>query len=306
VDGFVIERALGSGLSGTSFMAWTQGAGGRAGSRRVAVKLCHPTRCRLLPWSQALTQERDERLVRYDAVGPDGGDGWKGYYATDLLTLLSYPDALGRLTLAERLEVVAEAAEALAVLHAQNLAHGTIKPSNVLLRRNHKGQVRPLITDLGLQPVYDPAFHDQPEVAVRLYPYLAPEAVEGFREGDPGRAFGPSQDCYGLGALMCALGTGAGPGAELFTNTRSQAPAAAIEDLLAAKRRGGGWFIHALPEPQAESTSYDRPGPDLRRVNQLLAAALSPDPRHRPRASQLASTLRESISSPSTSQPCSP
>ena len=100
----------------------------------------------------------------------------------------------------------AESAEALRYLHAQGIAHGDIKPGNLLLSAG--GHVT--LTDFGMArvaagplrpPGYEPTVADL-HGAIRGTPdYLAPECLRG---GPPT----PAADLYALGATFFLLRTG--------------------------------------------------------------------------------------------------
>jgi serine/threonine protein kinase len=86
-------------------------------------------------------------------------------------------------------------------IHAQQLIHGDLKPSNILLARTPEGLV-PKVADFGL--VHDLA--SAPKSAGQGTPgYSAPEWLEGSAEIDP-RA-----DLFSLGALLYRMLTGRPP-----------------------------------------------------------------------------------------------
>ena len=142
----------------------------------------------------------DDPATLLDAPTPSADTALVSLTAADLLaSKRGVP-----LSLLERLW--AESAEALRYLHAQGIAHGDVKPGNLLLSAG--GHVT--LTDFGMArvdagplrpPGYEPTLADL-RGAVRGTPdYLAPECLRG---GPPT----PEADLYALGATFFLLRTG--------------------------------------------------------------------------------------------------
>ncbi len=277
VDDYALGSPIGVGLTGTTFLATRSGADGHL--RQVALKLCHPARSVVAPWAVRLMDDLDPRVVRYEAVGAPEAR-WSGYWVTDVIRAEPLERVVEDAPFARRLRAAVEVAEAVAALHREGLVHGHLLPQNVLMRRERGGVLVPLVTDVGVRLRLDAAAHDTPEAAPRLYPFLAPEAVEWLGAGDPGPAE-PQADVYSLGALLCALLTGAGPG--LADGARSRA------ELLRAKARRA-YFVAALLDPDEHV--------DLSGVNDVLQRSLSPRPADRPAAAEFARALRGAVMSP--------
>lgn len=119
---------------------------------------------------------------------------------------------LERLALAERLELGAKVAEALAAAHSVGVLHKDIKPDNVLVMRGAEGSWKIKLADFGLGRVaagdllglgpfgFSFAFSEADSGAGTLG-YLAPELVEG-------KAATVQADLYSLGVLIYQLVAG--------------------------------------------------------------------------------------------------
>ena len=112
---------------------------------------------------------------------------------------------------AERLEVVAQIADALDTVHAAGIYHRDIKPANILLTRREDGALRGKLTDFGLGAAQDPDLL-RSIAASRVgglsgtWDYIAPE----LRHGGPPSA---QSDIYSLGLTLYQIwwGTWSGP-----------------------------------------------------------------------------------------------
>lgn len=277
VDDYALGSRIGVGLTGTTYLAARSGPDGRL--RQVALKLCDPSRSVVMPWAPRLMEEVDPRVVRYEAVGPRDAR-WAGYWVTDVIRAEPLDAVVEGAPFERRLRLALEVAEAVAALHRDRLVHGHLLPQNVLVRRERGGTLVPLVTDVGVRLRLDGAGHDGPDVAPRLFPYLAPEAVSALAAADGG-ALEPPADVYSLGALLCALLTGVGPG--LAEGERAR------DEILRSKLRRT-YSVGALLD-------LDEPV-DLECVNDLLQRSLAPRPGDRPGASEFALALRDALVHP--------
>lgn len=276
VDDYALETALGTGCTGTTWLGSFRGRGGLR--REVVVKLLAPERAALLPGSDGFLRERDPRVVRYEALERPHG-GRPAYTVTDRARGRPWETLREESSLAQRVGVLRGLAEALAALHAAGQVVGDLRPTNLLVRRGHGGALVPLLLDAGVVPVRDPAWHDAPERALALFPYLAPEAHAAFRPGTRLMS-GPWQDVWSLGATACALLTGAAPGTLEGERTPDQ-----IER---GKRRRVA--LVGLPEPGAPL--------DFDRLNLVLERTLARDPGERPPALWVADALQACLTRP--------
>ncbi len=124
--------------------------------------------------------------------------------------------------LGERLEVVAQVADALDTVHAAGIYHRDIKPSNILLTRRADGRLQAKLTDFGLGAAEDPdvlksVSTSRVEGVAGTWDYIAPELREGGHAS-------PQSDLYSLGLALLQIATGrlrapAGPGWEQFVES---------------------------------------------------------------------------------------
>ncbi len=109
--------------------------------------------------------------------------------------------ASGPMEIERACQVIAEAAEALSIAHAQGIIHRDVKPSNLLLSRNGRCK----LADFGLARFDDP---DDPNSVrgecVGTPCYIAPELPLGQKAT-------PQSDIYSLGCTLWFLLTGRSP-----------------------------------------------------------------------------------------------
>lgn len=309
VDDYTLGPAVASTLVGDVHPASAPVGDGRV--RQVAVTLCSATRCKLdLRAAEALLREVHPAVVRYEAIGGPGAYASRadtratlqdvggasaargahgpprealagpearrhgGWMASDLVRREPLEAAIEGTSVVERVRVARTVAEALAALHARGVVHGHLNPTSVVLRREPTGALAPLVVEVGARPLLDHGaqpWHHRPEVALQLYPFLAPEAVEPLRAG---RAPDPPADVHALGALLAALLTGRAPG----TLEGEETPEAILRSK--ARRRH---LVAATLDPDELL--------DLQGLNDLLARCLAPRPADRPSAAEAAAAL---------------
>ncbi|HEX6755373.1 MAG TPA: serine/threonine-protein kinase [Mycobacteriales bacterium] len=104
----------------------------------------------------------------------------------------------GRIPPARVLDIVSQAALALAEAHRLGMVHRDVKPGNLLIRRSD-GAVK--ITDFGIARAADAVPLTQNGMVVGTAQYFSPEQAEG-------RPVGPASDVYSLGvvAYECLAG----------------------------------------------------------------------------------------------------
>lgn len=125
-------------------------------------------------------------------------DGPRPYYVMPYLPGGSVAAHAGRLSAGQLQTVATEVATALADLHAQWIAHGDVKPDNILLSADgHLSVADPLGNGLGCTMLFSENHGGTPG-------YWAPEVAAGGEISRPG-------DVYSYGATLYHLSTGARP-----------------------------------------------------------------------------------------------
>ncbi|KAB1140181.1 serine/threonine protein kinase, partial [Micromonospora sp. AMSO12t] len=146
-----VERLLGTGSFATVWLAHDPVLDSRVAIKVLAENWHHDLRVRerFLDEARLLRRLDDERLVRVHAVG-ELADG-RPY------SVLTWADggslrerlAAGAMPAPAALELLAEIAAGVAVLHRHGVVHRDLSPGNVLFRSGPYGE-RVLIADLGL------------------------------------------------------------------------------------------------------------------------------------------------------------
>ena len=176
---------------------------------------------------------------------------------------------LGVLPQDEAGALVAQLCDALAAAHAAGLAHGRVKPSNILLEPGADARLTVKLTDFGMAAL---------GAGVSAGPRSAGAAVSAAVYRAPELEFAmpptPQADVYAAGVVLYEALAGRPP----FTGTRAL-------DIAQQHRQ-------ADPPPVPEASGA---------LRSLVAACLAKDPGRRPTAGELAGLLRQAA--PSTPQP---
>ncbi len=106
----------------------------------------------------------------------------------------------GLSTLAESLDLLIQIARGLAAAHARNIVHRDIKPTNIIITKDHIVK----IVDFGLARVVASTTMTQSMPASGTLPFMAPEQVLG-------ESIGPRCDVWALGVILVQLLTGEHP-----------------------------------------------------------------------------------------------
>lgn len=173
---------------------------------------------------------------------------------------------MGRLAPAHAALLIAQLCDALAAAHALGVAHGGVKPANVLLEplADEAGSLRVGLTDFGLAPMAAAAGVTPLKDEVGLLFYEAMPIEYQAPEIGVGRVAGPAADVYAVGVLLYEAISGRPP----FTGS-AQKVQQAHAGIVPSR-------IPGLPEP----------------LWLLIASCLEKNPQHRPAAGELAGMLR--------------
>lgn len=192
----LLKRPLGRGGMGEVFLGFHEGFG-----IPVAVKLLpeafRETELvdRFLREAQVSVRLDHPHIVRVHDVGRAHGRVYMIMEYIEGEDLERYAsDRGGRLSIAEALRVVGEAAEAVAYAHAQGVIHRDLKPAN-LMRRAKDGAVKVLDFGLARGLGFDQLTNDSRVMGT--LPYMAPEQLLGRS--------GPPADVYSLGVTLYRL-----------------------------------------------------------------------------------------------------
>ena len=122
--------------------------------------------------------------------------------------------AIAAVPLAKRLEIAAQATEALAAAHSVGVLHKELKPANILITERPGGELQAQLTDFGIGLITDTARLGQYGITVGMTEladpqsstsgtpkYMAPE----FLSGRPATV---QADIYALGVVLYQLGAG--------------------------------------------------------------------------------------------------
>jgi len=244
--------------------------------RRVALKVMHAELARddefvrrFIGEAKSVARLSHQNVV---AVFDQGADGPFLYLAMEYVPGRTLKDVLrerGRFTPAAALDIMTGVLDGLAAAHTSGIVHRDVKPENVLLTSD--GRLK--VADFGLARAHAAAGHTRAGLLIGTVAYLPPEQVTG----DP---TGPRSDVYSAGVMLFELLTGRQP----FTG---ESPISVA-------------YQHVNQDVPAPSALVPGIPPT---VDQLVLAATSRDPAHRPAdAGEFARAVRrvrEGIGQPS-------
>ncbi|HXV90871.1 MAG TPA: serine/threonine-protein kinase, partial [Gemmatimonadales bacterium] len=254
VDRYAVVRELGSGGMGTVYLATDRALG-----REVAIKVLPPSTREYLGADRFQRELRIAARLSHPHIVPlyEAGeaDGLL-YYVMAYVPGETLADRLrreGALPLAEALRLTSEVGDALQYAHEQGVIHRDVKPSNILLSRDHAflmdfGVAKAMSGDSGTGPALTGT-----GVVVGTAEYMSPEQAAGEKRIDA------RTDVYAIAAVLYEMLTGEPP----FTGPSLQAIVARV--------------ISDPPRP----IHTIRPDLPLH-VERALAAALAKTPADRP------------------------
>ena len=246
---WALLRRLGHGGAGDVFLARDLTSGIEVALKRLKRRTAADARPELLEEFELLARIRHPAVVRVHELGftPDG----EPWYTMEFVPGAAADRALPRGDWGTITATAARVAHGLEALHREGIAHGDLKPSNLLVVPGPAPGMPPAavrLVDFGLATLLA-----DPGQGYRGTPgYTAPEVVAG---GAPD----VSADLYALGATLYALTAGRGP-----------FPGRSVNEILSRQRAG--------PPPAQPLEDAGAPPALVRIVMQLLA----PEPRERP------------------------
>lgn len=104
-------------------------------------------------------------------------------------------------------EIVRQIAEALQHIHAENVLHLDVKPDNIVLKTNKRGETYPVLIDFGISKHFDTKGRPTSSLSAKgaSQGYAPQEQYAGISE------FSPKYDIYALGGVLFYLLTGKNP-----------------------------------------------------------------------------------------------
>ncbi|MGO8991867.1 MAG: protein kinase domain-containing protein [Polyangiaceae bacterium] len=206
-DKYVVEEVLGSGA-----MGYVVSARHKLIGQRVAIKLIKSSYIddedaleRFMREARALVAVEGENVVHVLDYGTMADAS--PYLVMEFLDgrdLLAELRARGPLPLAETAEIVIQACEGLAAVHARGIVHRDVKPANLFLTKRANGRRLVKIVDFGISkaPKLTPEELTLTQSALGSPHYMSPEQVRSARAVD-GRS-----DVWSLGVTLHRTLTG--------------------------------------------------------------------------------------------------
>ncbi len=227
--GYRVERRLGRGGMGVLYLAIEPGL-----ERRVALKLIAPEAASDEVFARRFAEEsRIAASIEHPNVVPIYAAGEEGGVPYIAMRYVAGADLARRLTREGRLappvavDLIAQIGNGLDAIHAAGLIHRDVKPANVLLSGEERGD-HAYITDFGVaRNVTTESGLTQTGRFVGTLDYVAPEQISGD-------AVDARVDVYALGCLLFKLLTGEvpfpkeGDAARLFAHLNDPPPAPSL------------------------------------------------------------------------------
>jgi len=224
--------------------------------------------------AKAIAALNHPNIVTVHAVGEDGGHR---FISMELIRgrALSELVVAGGLPFKQLIDLAVPMTEAIAAVHAAGIAHGDLKPGNVMV--TDRGAVK--ILDFGLArggrpgPVAVSPDSETRTLSIEGHVsgtvrYMSPEQVQG-------KTLDPRSDIFALGILISEMATGRRP---FDGDTSADVIASVLKD----------------PPPAPSRLNREMP----RHLDRILERCLDKRPEHRPSATELLEELRSLASAP--------
>ncbi len=253
---FLLEKELGRGGMGAVYSATDQLL-----ERKVAIKVLNEQSGEEVGKKLRLEAQIAARLLHENVVRIyDFGQTEATYFLVmEEVNGTSYSKRWRRLPLAERLQVLAEVAEALDYAHHQGVIHRDVKPANVLLTANDVSK----LSDFGLSMLADQG--EQMRIIRGTPHYMSPEQTRGGR-------LDYRTDLYSLGVMIYESATGGVPFSGTSMSIMTQ---------------------HFSAEPERPQARNGLVAPEL---DALILSLMAKRPENRPRSGSIvAQALRQEI-----------
>lgn len=183
----------------------------------------------------------NSHIVRIHDIFEENGTA---YYVMEnidggsISALLEQKDCLSE---AEAITIIRQVGDALNYIHAKNVLHLDVKPSNILLRRNSEA----VLIDFGISKRYDEMGSQTSSTPAGISKGYAP--LEQYNQGL--QSFSPATDVYSLGATLYRMVTGNVPPEASIVN----------EDGLPARPAGVSTSLWSAIEVAMQPRRKDRP-----------------------------------------------
>jgi len=198
---FHVEQLLGEGGMGRVYIADEKRLQRRCALKVLLPELAGDKDCveRFLREAQAIAQIHHENVVDIYHLGDDTGDGVV-FFAMELL---QGEDLETRLADRQRRPLgweqvcqwLAQAAGAVAAVHAAGMIHRDLKPSNIFIARRRDGRERVKLLDFGIVKTTNRAALTSTGAAIGTPYYMSPEQVLAL-------PLDARADIYSLGAVL--------------------------------------------------------------------------------------------------------
>lgn len=254
IGDYQIVRRLGSGVMGEVFMG-TSGA-----NVYHAVKVVNLDVAEVKADANKFIRDIvDDNIMQYKNI--ISGEEGKAIVVADYLEVRPVSRRVVSGMLSPRvLDLFATVCKALGKAHSQDVIHGNVKSSNILVRRAG-GKTMAIVSDFGLSYVYDKNFFTGP-VLEAAFPYMAPERMDHLMSGGITGSLTPACDIYSVCCVIYETLTGRKP----FSGAREP-------DELLKMKETMRYVLLGVNSPSKKV--------DVKRLGDVLRRGLNPDPQAR-------------------------